>query len=92
VTISVALDPDASLAVVYLLPEALPDAAGNISTLAFTPARPTRDWNWFAPSPFAAGYRWRRHIDTGTPVPWSDVQSPFIPLNVSARELTEAAP
>lgn len=92
VTISVVLDPDASLAVVDLLPEALPDAARNISTLAFTPARPTRDWNWFAPSPFAAGYRWRRHIDTGTPVPWSDVQSPFIPLNVSARELTEAAP
>jgi hypothetical protein len=92
VTISMAVDPGASLAVVDLLPEALPDAAGNISTLVFTPARPTRDWNWFAPSPFAAGYRWRRHIDTGTPVPWSDVQSPFIPLNVSARELTEAAP
>lgn len=92
VTISVALDPDASLVVIDLLPEALPDTAENISTLAFTPARHTCEWSWFSASPFAPGYRWRCHMNSGTQLPWSDVQSAFAPLNVSARELAEAVP
>jgi hypothetical protein len=92
VTITVALDPDASLAVIDLLPETAPDAPGNISMLAFTPMRPTREWSWFAASPFVPGYRWRHHVENGSPLPWSDVQSPFTPLRIAARALAEVAP
>jgi hypothetical protein len=31
----------------------------NISALSFTPASPGRSYRWFAPSPFAAGFRYR---------------------------------
>jgi hypothetical protein len=92
VSISAALDPGTSLLAIDLLPEAQPETPANLTTLAFTPARPTREWSWFAPSPFAPGYRWRRHVDGRAPLPWSDVQSPFSPLRVSELQMAEASP
>jgi hypothetical protein len=84
VVITVALPPDVPVAALDFRPEALPDEPASVTTLAFTKTQASREWMWFAASPFAAGYRWRHHVDGSVPGSWSDVQSPFQPLEVQA--------
>jgi hypothetical protein len=91
VAITVALPPDVPVAALDFRPEALPDEPSSITTHAFTKARASREWIWFAASPFAAGYRWRHHVDGNAPGPWSDVQSPFQQLEVQAPHREGAA-
>jgi hypothetical protein len=79
-----------TLFAIDLLPEGRPDTLDEITTLAFTPAQPTREWSWLAQSPFWAGYQYRRHSGVGEiPEPWSEAQSPFDTLTVSAEHLEQ---
>jgi hypothetical protein len=56
------------------------------------PQRPTAEWTYFAPSPFAPGYRFRRAAAAGAPPePWSEPRSPLEPLAVSATPEQAAA-
>jgi hypothetical protein len=91
VTVTVALPPDMPVAALDFRPEALPDEPSSVTTLAFTHTQPSRPWLWFAASPFAAGYRWRHHVDGRVPAPWSELQSPFQALAVQALRQEEAA-
>jgi hypothetical protein len=79
---------DVKLVAIDLLPEGKAEARENIATLHFTPAQPKRAWNWFARSPFAAGYRYRVHRNADTPAAaWSQPQSPFERLIIDANLL-----
>jgi hypothetical protein len=79
----------ARLYAIDLLPEAASEAASEITTLHFTPDRPTREWSWYAASPFLPGYRYRRHpSDDETAEPWSEVQPPDRPLRLKAMTAT----
>jgi hypothetical protein len=91
VTVTVTLPADMSVVALDFRPEALPDEPASVTTLAFTQTRASRPWVWFAASPFAAGYRWRHHVDGSVTAPWSDLQSPFQALAVQARHREEAA-
>jgi hypothetical protein len=84
VTVEVVFAPaDPPLLALELQPEA---AAASPVTLAFTPARPCRDWTWFAASPFEPGFCWRL-FDPAHPRPWSQPVPPGAPLRLSARQL-----
>jgi hypothetical protein len=91
VTVTVTLPPDMPVAALDFRPEASMDEPSSVSTLAFTQTRASRQWVWFAASPFAAGYHWRHHVDSGGPAAWSELQSPFQPLAVQALHREEAA-
>jgi hypothetical protein len=79
-------DDDRPLVAIDLLPEGRPEAPEEITALHFTPAQPRREWNWLAPSPFRAGYRYRPHLGPEEPpASWSAVRSPFEDLEISAR-------
>jgi hypothetical protein len=74
-----------SLLAVDLLPEARPDAAEAI-TVALTRAMPRKEWSYLASSPFRAGYRYRLHAAFEEAVaPWSEIRSPFDPLELGAE-------
>jgi hypothetical protein len=91
VTVTVTLPSDMPVAALDFRPEALPDEPSSVTTLAFTHTQPSRPWLWFAASPFAAGYRWRHHVDGRVPAPWSELRSPFQALAVQALHQEEAA-
>jgi hypothetical protein len=91
VTVTVTLPLDMPVAALDFRPEALPDEPSSVTTLAFTQTRPSRQWVWFAASPFAAGYRWRHHVDGRAPAPWSELQSPFQALVVQVPHREGAA-
>ncbi|MEF3302051.1 hypothetical protein [Paenibacillus sp. GYB003] len=66
------------LVAVDLLPEDRPETAESIAVVALTPDQPRKTFAYFASSPFHAGYRYRRHADSGGIAgPWSAVRSPF---------------
>lgn len=65
----------------------MPEASSVVTTLAFTPARPKREWAWFADSPFAPGYRYRV-FDANGSRPWSPIQPPGAALQLEARRLS----
>jgi hypothetical protein len=67
-------------------PEDEPDSAAV--TVSFSRARPARTWNWFAPSPFAPGYRYRLFQSAAPSGRWSEPQSAFEALRLAARALT----
>lgn len=66
------------------------EADTEATTLAFTRAKPKRDYLWFARSPRSPGYRYRGFA-TSDPGPWSAAQSPFEPLRLKAAELLKPA-
>jgi hypothetical protein len=75
-----------SLVTIDLLPEARPDAAEAITVIALTRAQPRKEWGYLASSPFRAGYRYRRHAGfEGAVASWSEIQSPFDPLELGAE-------
>jgi hypothetical protein len=75
------------LVAIDLLPEGAA-ADANATTLHFTPLQPKRTWNWFARSPFAAGYRYRPHRNAeAAPAAWSQPQSPFERLVIDAASV-----
>jgi hypothetical protein len=75
-----------SLVAIDLLPEAQPDAAEAITVVALTRAQPRKEWGYLASSPFRAGYRYRLHAGfEGAVVPWSEILSPFDPLELGAE-------
>lgn len=59
-------DDSAALRAVSLLPMGSADLPENITTMSFSPAEPVRTWLWFAPSPFASGFRYRAFGLDGT--------------------------
>jgi hypothetical protein len=84
VHITCAFSDGVDFAAFDLLPEWCPETVDNITVLTFQPARPTRDWSYLAPNPFAAGFRYRPHPDTAeTLLPWSAPSSPFEELNLT---------
>jgi hypothetical protein len=98
VAVTCAFDDASEICVIELLPEDSSDSDGPIALLVFTPDRPTKPWTWFARTPFAPGYRYRprpalnlsKGREPGAEVAsWSDVRSPFEPLNIRATEITE---
>jgi hypothetical protein len=68
-------DSDGALAV-DLLPEGATEGADAMTSWLFTPQAPTREYRWFAGSPFHPGFRYRRNLTGGAVDAWSDVQSP----------------
>ena len=67
--------------------------AETTTTLSFTRDRPKREWTWFAQSPFSPGYRYRVHtLSRDNQAPWSELQSAFNPLVISARSAQEVEP
>jgi hypothetical protein len=66
----------------------LPDGSDEITVLAFTPDRPERGFGWFAPSPFAPGFRYRTHRD-GADGAWTAVSDLAGPLLVRPGETGE---
>ncbi len=62
--------------------ELLADGAAAPSRLVLAPERPTATWAWFAASPFAGGYRYRRAGEAE----WSAPRGPSEPLAVTAAE------
>jgi hypothetical protein len=68
--------------VLELAPEA--DEAA-VERVILRPQHPTAAWTYFAPSPFAPGYRFRRAAAPGAPPePWSEPRSPLEPLALTA--------
>jgi hypothetical protein len=83
--IECAFTEGSAVCAIDLLPEGHPETIEEITTFAFTPAQPRREWAWLAQSPFSAGYQYRRHPGSDeTPEPWSEVQSPFEDLSIAA--------
>ncbi|MEL7495731.1 MAG: hypothetical protein AAGJ95_17460 [Cyanobacteria bacterium J06554_11] len=67
--------------------------AETVTTLSFTRDRPKKEWTWFAQSPFSPGYRYRVHALPGESLtPWSEPQSAFNPLIISARSARKVEP
>jgi hypothetical protein len=62
----------------------LPEGSDEITVLAFTPDRTQRTFGWFAPSPFAPGFRYRTHRDDGADSGWSTVSDWAGPLLIRA--------
>jgi hypothetical protein len=98
VAVTCAFDDASQICVIELLPEDCAESDGPIALLVFTPDRPTKSWTWFARTPFAPGYRYRprpalslsKGREPGAEMaPWSDVRSPFEPLNIRATEIVE---
>lgn len=88
VTIELAGSSAAPLVAVDLLPEDRPEDAEPAAVVALTPAQPRKSWSYFAASPFAAGYRFRRHAEPGgNPGPWSAVQAPGGTLAIDPERL-----
>ena len=70
-----------SLLAIDFVAEGSEESPGAVQTIALTPAAPSKEWGYFAASPFRAGYRFRIHAASGdTPAPWSEVQAPGVPL------------
>lgn len=59
-------DDDAQIRALSVLPIGLDDTPDNVTTLAFTPAEPTRTFRWFASTPFTAGLRYRGSAAMGS--------------------------
>jgi hypothetical protein len=56
-----------------------------VDVLALTPAQPSKEWRYFASSPFRSGYHYRLRGAPGAPaVQWSQVRSAFEPLVLEA--------
>jgi hypothetical protein len=92
VEVTCTFDDASQIYAIELATEDQMDAKSAPVLLMFTPARPSRSWTWFARSPFAPGYRYRPRREAGQPpAPWSEVQSPFVPLNISSVEIAENA-
>lgn len=73
---------------VELLPEGAPETPDTLGLVQLRPDRPSQEWRYFAPSPFAPGYRYRlRRPGHEPPAPWSEVRSPFEPLLVERAGL-----
>jgi hypothetical protein len=71
--------------ILELLPEGQLEVSDELTVLGFSHDQPKKEWTWFADSPFSAGYRYRRRRGAGEPAaPWSELQSPFDPLKISA--------
>jgi hypothetical protein len=71
--------------ILELLPDGKPETGDEVKVLGFTHDQPKKEWTWFAESPFSAGYRYRRRRGAGEPAGrWSELQSPFEPLKISA--------
>jgi hypothetical protein len=69
------------LLAIDLVAEGGEGSPGAVQTIALTPAARSKEWGYFAASPFRAGYRFRIHAASGdTPAPWSEVQSAGAPL------------
>jgi hypothetical protein len=81
VEIVVDFDSDMPLLALRFLPENV--AEDEATVLAFRPESPSREWRYFAASPFHNGYRYRLHEDTGA---WSEVQSPDATLVIQASK------
>jgi hypothetical protein len=72
---------------IELLPEGAPETPTTTGLIQLRPDRPSQEWRYFAPSPFAPGFRYRlRRPDHEPPAPWSEVRSPFEPLLVGGAE------
>lgn len=83
VTIRATLAAGAPSLLVELLPEGVPETPEAIGLVQLRPDRPSQEWSYFAPSPFAAGYRYRLGQPGHTPpTPWSEVRSPFEVLEI----------
>ncbi|NTU81930.1 MAG: hypothetical protein HGA45_21555 [Chloroflexales bacterium] len=84
VMVEAALAPGAPSLLVELLPEGAPETPKAIGIVQLRPERPRQEWGYFAPSPFAPGYRYRLRRPTGEPPePWSAARSPFEPLLIA---------
>jgi hypothetical protein len=77
----------ADLVALDLVPEGREGESGAVGILAFTRAQPSKEWRYLSSSPFRAGYRYRirSEHDAGQLPPWSELQSPFVPLSIDAR-------
>jgi len=74
-----------AICILELLPEGKPETNDQISVLGFTRELPKKEWTWLAESPFCPGYRYRLRRSAGSPAAtWSEVQSPFESLRISA--------
>jgi hypothetical protein len=89
VTIRAALAAGEPSLLLELLPEGAPETPATVGLIQLRPERPSQEWRYFAPSPFAPGYRYRvRRPGNGPPAPWSEIHSPFEPLLVDSAELS----
>jgi hypothetical protein len=79
-------DQTIPLIAVDLLPESKLDHPEEAETIALTPAKTTARWNYFAFSPFQAGYVYRTRGLRAEPRQWSAVQSPFTRLQLQTSE------
>ena len=85
IEIECVFDDNTQLLAIDLLPEDRVETPEEINVLHFTPARPKREWTWFAQSPFHPGYRYRPHSGPDEEAgEWSEVRSPFGPLKIHA--------
>jgi hypothetical protein len=83
-TFPAGIQEGAALLAIDLLPEGEAESPASLSTLALTAASPSKEWGYAAASPFRAGYRWRPNGGV-PPAPWSEPQSPFVPLVLNAE-------
>jgi hypothetical protein len=84
---------DLKLIAIDLLAEGRTETPSEITTLHFTPAKPKREWTWFAKSPFYPGYRYRlRGPADSPPIAWSQPRSPFERLVIDPASLEGGAP
>lgn len=78
VRINCTFNDDKPLLAIDLLPEDRPETSEEISVIALTPAQPSKEWTYFARSPFHFGYRYRLHPRADeAPGAWSEIRSPF---------------
>lgn len=80
VEINCQFDDDASFQAIELSPESDPE---EISLMTFSPGTDTKSYSWFAESIFRPGFRYRWY-NTKIETPWSEVQSPFVPLKIQS--------
>ena len=88
IQVNVEFDTPLPLVLLDLLPAAKTEQEDAVDLLSLTPAQPQAAWRYFTPSPFKAGFRYRRHSNVGDPPgEWSAMQSPFEALKLKVSQL-----
>jgi hypothetical protein len=89
VAVQCVFDDDTTIQAVSFVPMGSEESAGDITTIAFTPAEPARIFRWFARSPFASGFRYRAFDEQNGA--WTEVRSGE-PLMLYSSKLRKSEP
>ncbi|MER9678544.1 hypothetical protein NKJ23_04260 [Mesorhizobium sp. M0184] len=92
IQITCIFDDDAQIRALSVLPIGLDDIPDNVTTLAFTPAEPTRTFRWFASTPFTAGLRYRGSAAIGSRWSVAPADEPLVVKSSRLKRQERARP